>query len=346
MLDDLNILKQHNADKDLQLAGLETDQEKFKAEIINGDNDGRLLSNIIVAGMGGSALAALALKTWLRSELKIPIELVMAYDLPDYVGPNSLVILSSYSGNTEEVMSCFAQAKARGAQMAVVASGGKLLDEAKSGDIAYVLLETGYQPRMALIYQLCSLVSILANFGIISIAKLNDISSKYDWLRSETAKWAPEVPTLQNYAKKLALQSVGKTVAFYGGLLSAPVAYKWKICFNETAKNVSFWNTFPEFNHNEILGWTSHPVEKPFAVFDIVSSLEHPQILKRFEITDRLLSGQRPKSTVIQLAGETLIEQMLWGFILADFVSIYLAVLNGADPMSVEMIEKLKLELA
>ncbi|NCQ54035.1 bifunctional phosphoglucose/phosphomannose isomerase, partial [Candidatus Saccharibacteria bacterium] len=89
-----------------------------------------------------------------------------------------------------------------------------------------------------------------------------------------------------------------------------------------------------------------HPVEKPFAVFDIVSNLEHPQILKRFEVSDRLLSGLRPKSTVINLAGETAIEQMLWGSILADYVSIYLAILNGIDPTPVVLIEKLKQELA
>jgi glucose/mannose-6-phosphate isomerase len=109
---------------------------------------------------------------------------------------------------------------------------------------------------------------------------------------------------------------------------------------------LALWNERPEFSHNEYIGWTSHPVEKPFAVFDIISNLEHPQILKRFEISDRLLSGQRPKSTVINLAGESAIEQLLWGSILADFVSIYVAILNGVNPMPVHLIEKLKQELA
>jgi glucose/mannose-6-phosphate isomerase len=125
----------------------------------------------------------------------------------------------------------------------------------------------------------------------------------------------------------------------------APVAYKWKISWNENAKNVAFWNELPEFNHNEFMGWTSHPIEKPFAIFDLVSGLEHPQILKRFEVSDRLLSGQRPKSTVVNLAGDTVIAQMLWGSILADFVSIYVAILNGVDPTPVPLIEKLKKEL-
>ena len=94
------------------------------------------------------------------------------------------------------------------------------------------------------------------------------------------------------------------------------------------------------------MGWTSHPVEKPFAVFDLISNFEHPQILRRFEISDRLLSGKRPKATVIELAGDSVLKQLLWGAILADFASIYTAILNGVDPSPVELIEKLKRELA
>ena len=93
------------------------------------------------------------------------------------------------------------------------------------------------------------------------------------------------------------------------------------------------------------MGWASHPVEKPFAVFDLISDLEHPQILKRFEISDRLLSGKRPKATIINLAGDTAIKQLLWGSILADFASIYVAILNNIDPTPVGLIEKLKKEL-
>ena len=124
------------------------------------------------------------------------------------------------------------------------------------------------------------------------------------------------------------------------------VAYKWKISWNENAKNVAFWNVLPEFNHNEFMGWTSHPVEKPYVVFDLRSSFDYPKITKSFEISDRLLSGKRPKANVIELQGESVIAQMLWASIFADFVSIYLAILNGVDPSKVELIEKLKQELA
>lgn len=198
---------------------------------------------------------------------------------------------------------------------------------------------------MAVIYNLCALVTLLANFKIVGIEKLDEVKATSGWLKLESEQWAGDVSVDKNYAKQLALLAVGKTPVFYGGTLTAPVAYKWKISWNENAKNVSFWNELPEFNHNEFIGWTSHPIEKPFAVFDLVSNLEHPQILKRFEVSDRLLSGQRPKSTVVNLAGQSAIQQLLWGSILADFVSIYVAILNGVDPTPVPIIEKLKKEL-
>lgn len=108
------------------------------------------------------------------------------------------------------------------------------------------------------------------------------------------------------------MQAVGKTQLFTV-VAMAPIAYKWKISWNENAKNVAFCTTCPEFNHNEFLGWTSHPVEKPFIVFDLRSQFEHPQIQKRFELSDRLLSGMRPRATAVDMAGDTLVKQMLWG---------------------------------
>jgi len=345
MLDDINTIKQRDPGGALEIAGLQSEQAKFSVELLNTENDGRIIDNVLVTGMGGSALAALLVKSWLKSELKLPFEVVRSYDLPSYVAKNTLVIVSSYSGNTEETLSCLKQAEAVGAQVAIIASGGQLVDQAKAKQITYASLPDGIQPRMAVIYNLCALIALLVNFDIVSSDKLDEIKSSSDWLKSESAKWASDVHTDNNYAKQLALQAVGKTAVFYGGTLSAPVAYKWKISWNENAKNVAFWNELPEFNHNEFIGWTSHPVEKPFAVFDIVSSFEHPRLLRRFEISDRLLSGMRPKSTVINLAGESVIQQLLWGSILADFVSIYVAILNGVNPTPVVLIEKLKQEL-
>ncbi len=343
-LDNENILSQRDPEGALKVAAEQFTQTTFEATVDNKEHDDRDITSIVVTGMGGSALAALLAKVWLRKDIAVPFEIIRGYDLPKYVGRNTLVIASSYSGNTEETVSALGQATEKGAQIGVIASGGKFVEIATTSDVAHVILPTGLQPRMAVIYNLRALLALFENFGVVH-DKLQEIESLSQWLGQQSAAWAPTVPAEQNYAKQLAKEAVGKTPVFYGGALTAPVAYKWKISFNENAKNVAFWNEYPEFNHNEFLGWTSHPVEKPFAVFDLVSSFEHPQILKRFEISDRLLSGLRPKATVINLVGDSLIGQLLWASILADYVSMYVAILNGVDPTPVELIERFKKEL-
>jgi glucose/mannose-6-phosphate isomerase len=343
-LDNENVLAQKDPEGALKVAAEQYKQASFDAVVLNSEHDDRAITSIVVTGMGGSALAALLAKVWLRNDIKIPFEIIRGYDLPAYVGSNTLVIASSYSGNTEETVSALNQAIVAGSQIGVIASGGKLVGIATEHDITYATLPSGLQPRMAVIYNLRALLAIFETFGIVE-GKLQEVADLSEWLGQESASWAATVPTENNWAKQLAEQAVGKSPVFYGGALTAPVAYKWKISWNENAKNLSFWNEFSEFNHNEFMGWTSHPVEKPFVVFDLVSSFEHAQILKRFEITDRLLSGLRPKATTINLKGDSLIAQMLWGSIFADYVSIYVAVLNGVDPTPVELIEKLKKEL-
>jgi glucose/mannose-6-phosphate isomerase len=346
MLDDQNIIKQRDPSDALGVAANQYQQARFSIEVKQPDHDGRAITRIVVAGMGGSALAALIVKSWLKQELLAPVEIVRDYHLPMYVDDSTLVIASSYSGNTEETLSCLEEARVRGAQVAIIASGGKLIERAVAHSIAYVQLPGNFQPRMAVVYNLRALVALLAHFSQASYLLFDDIARTADWMKEESEQWVSQVSTDKNYAKQLALQAVGKTPVFYGGNLTGPIAYKWKISWNENAKNVAFWNEYPEANHNEFMGWTSHPVEKPFAIFDLVSPLEHPQILKRFTVSDRLLSGKRPKATAVTLKGETLIKQFLWGSILADFVSIYVAILNGVDPTPVPLIEKLKKELA
>jgi glucose/mannose-6-phosphate isomerase len=153
------------------------------------------------------------------------------------------------------------------------------------------------------------------------------------------------VPTARNRAKQIAQELMGRTVIVYSGPLLFPAANKWKICMNENAKNTAWGNQYPEFNHNEFIGWSSHPVDKPFAVIEIRSNLEHPRVQKRFEVSERLLSGIRPAPIVVEPMGETLLQQLLWGIAMGDHVSAYLAILNGVNPTPVELVEKLKKEL-
>ena len=345
MLDDQNLLSEKDPFGALEVALNQYKQAELVSEVINPNSDATI-NKVVVTGMGGSALAALLIKSWQESKLNITFEIVRDYKLPNYVDDKTLVIASSYSGNTEETLSCLDEALKKGANIGCVSSGGKLVEIAKNNELPYVVLPSGIQPRMGVIANLRAILAVLVSYGVVSQSDFDEVKNLGPWLNIESKKWGRDVLTNENQAKQLALLSAGKTAIFYSSTTMGGVVYKWKISWNENAKNVAFWNVLPEFNHNEFMGWTSHPVEKPYVVFDLRSSFDHPKITKRFEISDRLLSGKRPKANVIELQGESVIAQMLWASIFADFVSIYLAILNGVDPSKVELIEKLKQELA
>jgi glucose/mannose-6-phosphate isomerase len=341
-------LKQRDSERTLDSGAIQHEQLSMDIHINEPEHDHRQVANVVFAGMGGSALAPEFVKSWLDHDLNVPFEVVKGYDLPHYADENTLVITASCSGNTEETLSAYAQARERGCQLAAIAGGGKLFETATADHVVNVKLpEIKIQPRMLTFVQVRALVTLLDHFGVLKASPhLAELADAAGWLHEQSQKWVKEVPIERNYAKQLALVAVGKTPIFYGGFDTRSLAYKWKISWNENAKNVAFWNYYPEFNHNEFIGWTSHPIEKPFVIFDLVSEAEHPQILKRFEVSDRLLSGKRPKANTIHLVGDTLLQQLVAGHLLADFVSIYVGILNNADPGPVPLITTLKQELA
>jgi glucose/mannose-6-phosphate isomerase len=228
----------------------------------------------------------------------------------------------------------------------IITSGGQLKEIATEHGYPLVEIPAGLQPRMATFYNLSGLVQFLEPLGFVekgSLAKLDKVAG---WLGEEAKKLSAEVPAAQNPAKKLAQELVGSSIVVYSGPLLSPAAYKWKINFNENAKNIAWYGQYPEVDHNEILGWTSHPVDKPYKIVELRSPLEHKRVQKRFDITDRLLSGKRPSPEIITASGETILHQLLWTIQLGDFASIYLALLNGLNPSPVELIEKLKEQLS
>ncbi len=340
MLDDLNVLKQRDPQDALGVAGGQWEyfSRSFDAEFTPKEE----VKDIVWAGMGGSALPAVIVQSWPR--LTLPFEITRDYQIPSYVSSGTLFVASSYSGNTEETLEALTHAEEAGAQIVVVAAGGKLADKAKEKGYPLFAIPAGIQPRMATFYFVNAFLHIVQNLGV-TVADPNELATIGDWLKQETAAWAADSPLQDNIAKQLATQLVGKTVIMYSGPKLFPAANKWKICFNENAKNTAWANYFPELNHNEFVGWSSHPVEKPFAVVEIRSTLEHKRTQKRFEVSERLLSGMRPSPIIVTPRGNTLLQQLAWSFALGDFVSIYLGILNGVNPTPVELVEKLKQEL-
>lgn len=344
MLDDLKYIHERDARDALGLAEKQWQQLRHNYEIspLEGTYD-----NIVHSGMGGSALWAYISTTW--PGYKVPFEVVRDYDIPRYVSDKTLFIASSYSGNTEETLSALSQAEERGAAIAVITSGGKLEEIAKSKGYPLVELPKIDKPRYGALYGLRGLITLAFNYGLTAEPDVyNRMEDASEFLKDAVQEWLPTVPTKKNSAKQLALELMGKSPVIYAGSRLFPAAHKWKISFNENSKNVAWCYQFPEFNHNEFTGWTSHPTDKPYGIVYLLSSFDHPRVKKRYELSDKLLSGRWPAPHRVNAEGDNILHQTIWAVAFGDFVSLYLAILNGTQPIDTgdkDIIERFKKEL-
>lgn len=343
MLDDLKLIHERDAQDALGIA--EKQGNQLLADLpLQGDLGEFEITNVVYAGMGGSALAASYVPVW--PGIQVPFEVVRDYQLPAYVSRTTLVIVASYSGNTEEVLSSLRDAEDKGARIAIIAGGGALQAAAETKGLPWIQLPKAAQPRYAVLYNFRALLNILIAAKLADGPQvLGELTKAAGFLAASTAAWRPDVPANSNPAKQLAHELIGRSAVVYSGPKLFPAAYKWKIDFNENAKQIAWLGCYPEFNHNEFLGWTKQPTDKPYTVIDLRSSLEHERIQKRFEVSARLLSGMRPEPHVVEAQGNTVLEQLLWTAVFGDFVTIYVALLNGLNPAPVDLVEKLKKEL-
>jgi glucose/mannose-6-phosphate isomerase len=341
MLDDLKFIHQRDGQDALGVAEKQWQQLQHQFNVTV--KPAEPISNIVLGGMGGSGWPALYMKTW--AGLKVPFEIVNDYNLPEYVGPKTLFIASSYSGNTEETLAALTEAEKRGAQIVVTTAGGKLMERANQSGHPLFAIPSGIQPRMSSFYFLSAMGQLFEQLELSREGIGEELKTTGEWLKDQKDTWKPDVPKKDNLAKRIAVEIAGKTVIVYSGPKLFPAANKWKICCNENAKNLAWSNQYPELNHNEFIGWSSHPVEKPFGVIEIRSNLEHERTQKRFKVTEKLLSGKRPAPIVVEPKGETHLQQLLWSSMLGDFITIYLALLNNQNPTPVDLVEKFKSEL-
>jgi len=343
MLDDLKYIHEKDAADALGIAEKQG-QQLTQDFTIQGTVDFKNVHNVVYGAMGGSALAASLVNIW--PKLAKPFEVVRDYDIPGYVDDDTLFIAASYSGNTEETLSALEQAEAKGAQIAVIAGGGKLQEVAETKGYPFILLPKAAQPRYAVLYNFKAVLLLLEKAGLLKEDFRPELEKAAQFLSEQTKAWRPDVACRDNPAKQLAQELIGKSVVVYGGPKLAAAAYKWKISINENAKHVAWVGYIPEFSHNEFIGWSEQPKDKPYAVVDLRSSFEHPRVLKRLEITARMLSGRRPEPHVVEAEGETVLEHLLYTTAFGDFVSIYLALLNGLNPAPVDLVEKFKKEMS
>lgn len=345
MLDDLKYIHQKDTYDALGVISKQSEQLLQKYDL--GECD-RRFENVVHAGMGGSALWAIVARYW--PGFNVPFEITKDYDLPAYVNEKTLFIAASVSGNTEETLSSLAKAEAAGAYVVVIASGGKLAEIAREKGYPFLELPKVRPPRYGMFNGLKALTVLASKYGLTNNSNVvSELESAASFVQAAIDSWRPDVATNQNLAKQIALECAGKSMVIYSGPDLSPAAHKWKIGFNENAKNVAWEYTFPEFSHNEFTGWTSHPVEKPYQIIYLLSSFDNDRIKKRFELTEKFLSGRWPSPQHVEVQGTTLLEQLLWAVTLGDFVSVYTALLNGTSPIDMgddDIIERFKKELS
>jgi len=311
------------------------------------DWDKSKIDKIVLAGLGGSAIGADLVRSYLADKLDIPMVICRNYTLPNFVDSSSLILVSSYSGNTEETLSAFEDASKRGAKIICMTSDGKGEEISSRKKIPCVHLPKGFQPRAAMGYSFVPVLTMLERFGLVEDEETN-IDEAREFLAENRSKYRAEVGVGRNEAKKLAMKLHRKLPVIYASCdRFDAVSTRWKGQFCENAKMLAFNNVFPEFNHNELVGWkVLSDYRDDLIVVMLKDREDHPRIKTRMEIVKGIIEEQEVEVIDVKSSGENLLARMFSLIQLGDFTSFYLAVLNNEDPTPVKVIDFLKDELA
>lgn len=341
MLDEADFRKRYDKDDLLNVITSQPAQLLHEFEPIAGLQPERI-KRVMVAGMGGSALASELVKNWLSDRLPWPIEIVRDYQLPVYVDEQTLVVCSSFSGSSEETLAALEVALQQRAQVVVMAAGGALLELARKRTLPHYALPGVIQGRYGVLSGVRAWAQLIQSLGAAE-GLVDELEGAVTAASRAIETWSPHRLTAENEAKQMAEALLGNNIVVYAGPTLAAMAQKWKVDFNENAKTVAFWNVLPEMNHNELSGW-AHPAAHACKIIELMSELDHPQVNKRFEVMNRLLSD-RWAPIKVDVAGATRAQQMVWTFMLGSFTSAYLALLNQTDIGALPLVPKLKEQL-
>ncbi len=309
----------------------------FKIEV-------KKIKQIVHAGMGGSAIGGDLIFSYLQDELTIPFAVNRGYFLPSYLNQSSLVIISSFSGNTEESLSCYEDARSRNAQILCITSGGELAQKARQDKIPMITIPGKMQPRAALGYLTLPILVALIKANLALLEKAN-FDETLALLKAKAQAYSPQCP--ENEALVLARKLYNKVPVIYcANDLLAVVANRWKCQLSENAKTVSFSNVFPELNHNEIAGWQiPEKMLKKFQIIYLKDRFDFSRNQSRMVITKNILEAITNPIIEISTEGNSSLTRLFSLIYLGDWVSFYLAMLNKVDPTPIEKIQRLKDEL-
>ena len=297
----------------------------------------RPIHNIFLSGLGGSGIGGNFVNEFVKDELKIPFIVSKGYDIPSFVGPNTLAIASSYSGNTEETLSAMDQMLASGARIICVASGGKLINIAKEKGLDYILVPDNWpSPRACLGYSMVQQLFILHKLGLISDKSIRSIESSIALLDTE-------MEDIQSKAKMIAQFLFGKIPVIYTTDRMESVAVRFRQQVNENAKMLCWHHVIPEMNHNELVGWRIK--NEDLAVIIFRNKDDHARNQVRIEISKEIISNYTSSMIEVFSKGKDLVERSLYFVNLGDWISVYLADLRKVDSIEVKVIDFLKGEL-
>lgn len=298
-------------------------------------------NKIIVAGMGGSAIAGELVKDWARDIVPVPMEICRDYRLPVYADEETLTFIISYSGETEETLNCFLDAIKKRCMIFCASSNGFLLKIADELKIQTIRIPGGIPPRAALPYMLMPILVMLEKLGLISNLR-EEVSEAVSVLGHVCSKNSPKIPIKENPSKDLAAKINGKIPVVYGFGFYSSVARRFKQQFNENSKIPAFWNSFPELNHNEIVGWEKAKNVEAFSAVLLRDKDEPIEARSHIEATREILIDKGVDVHEVWSVGKGRLAKILSTILIGDFTSIYLAILRRIDPTPVETISKIK----
>jgi len=303
------------------------------------------VNKVVILGMGGSAIGGDLVSSLVASEAKLPILIHRDYGLPAFVDAQTLVIASSYSGMTEETLTSFERALETNSKKLVITTGGKLKAMAEARGVPVFVFDYPAQPRAALPYSLMPLLCFLQKLGFVG-NKSADIAEAVEVLQKLSPRINEDVPTAQNPAKQLANSLYGRLPVIYGAGIVSEVAHRWKTQINENSKAWSFYEVFPELNHNTVAGY-QFPSELAGKIMVVMlhSNLLADRIKLRYQVTGELLEQANVSFQVIDGEGTSPLSQIMSLILFGDYTSYYLAMLYKIDPSPVKAIDYLKEQL-
>ena len=295
------------------------------------------IKNILACGLGGSGIGGAISKLIFNSDLLVPFASTNDYHIPGFVNENTLVIATSYSGNTEETLSALEKCIQKNATVVVITSGGKLLELAKSNNWPCFVVPGGEQPRAMLAYSLVQQMFILKGFGLIKTDIETELLQTIELVNTAESDIKVE-------AKALAEKTFGLTPVIYSDPTFEGVAIRFRQQINENSKVLCWHAVIPEMNHNELVGWAG--ADRKIAVIKLNSDFEYYRTAKRWEFCKQTIANITPNIFEINAKGKSVIAQALYLIHLTDWVSYYLAELKQIDPNEVDVIINLKSKLS